>query len=197
MNELKDKPKTKNSESQKELDRAETQFDEFAESIKQMTIDRANESSKLEVEPQTKISQVDIEKSKEIYLKPTRTISSKEKFNEKWREEYNFSKEYVYFIAENHEIIGETIDLWTKPFPGMAAEEWKVPTNVPIWGPRYLAEQIKNAKYHRFQMKNTASTGSDHSAQYYGAMCVDTTVQRLDAIPASKKRSIFMGSNTF
>ena len=196
MNELKEKPKAKNSESEKELDRVTKQFDEFDDNIKKMTMDRMNESSKLETEPQTKLSQIDIEKSKEIYLKPIRTISSKEKFNEKWREDYNFSKEYVYFVAEHKELIGETIELWTKPYPGMPAEEWKVPTNVPIWGPRYLAEQIKNAKYHRFQMKQKVSTSSDHMGEYFGAMCVDTTVQRLDAMPASRKKSIFMG-NTF
>jgi hypothetical protein len=194
MNELKDKPKAKNSESEKELDRVEKQFDEFDANVKKMSLDRMNESSKLETEPQTKLSQIDIEKSKEIYLKPIRTISSKEKFNEKFRDDYNFSKEYVYFVAEHKELIGETIELWTKPYPGMPAEEWKVPTNVPIWGPRYLAEQIKNAKYHRFQMKQKVATSADHMGEYYGAMCVDTTVQRLDAMPASRKKSIFMGS---
>jgi len=30
-----------------------------------------------------------------------------------------------------------------KPFPGMPAEEWAIPTNKPINGPRYVAEQIK------------------------------------------------------
>lgn len=194
MNELKDKPKAKNSESEKELDKVAKQFDEFDDNIKKMTHDRMNESAKLEMEPQTKLSQADIEKSKDIYLKPIRTISSKEKFNEKFRDDYNFSKEYVYFVAEHKELIGETIELWTKPYPGMPAEEWKIPTNIPIWAPRYVAEQIKNAKYHRFQMKQNTSTSSDHMGQYFGAMCVDTTVQRLDAMPASRKKSIFMGS---
>jgi len=59
----------------------------------------------------------------------------------------NFQKEYVQFIAENKEIIGETIEIWTRPFGGMPAEFWKVPVNKPVWGPRYLAEQIKRCYY--------------------------------------------------
>ena len=99
------------------------------------------------VEPQTKISQSDIAKSKDVYLKPAKTIGSKERFNEKFREDYNFSKEYVQFIAENKECIGETTELWTKPYPGLPAEFWQVPSNKPVWGPRYLAERIKGCAH--------------------------------------------------
>jgi hypothetical protein len=188
-----EKPKSSNSASQKELDKAEKQFEQFDDNIKQMTMDRMNEAPKLDMEPQTKISQKDMEKKKEVHLKPFRSIGSKEKFNEKYREDYNYSMEPVCFIAENKEIIGETIELWTKPFAGMPAQEWKVPVNTPVWGPRFLAEQIKNCKYHRFVMRDV-STGIDGLAQYTGAMAVDTTVQRLEAMPASTKKSIFMGS---
>lgn len=197
MVEIKDKPKVSNSASEKELDKAEKQFDAFDANIKQMTHDRMNEAPKLEVEAQTKLSQKDIEDAKQIYLKPHRSISSKEKFNEKYRADYNFSTEYVYFMAENKEIIGETIELWTKPFPGMPAQEWKVPANTPLWGPRHLAEQIKRARYHRFKMQQNTTTGADHNGQYYGSMAVDTTIQRLDAVPVSTRKSVFMGANNF
>jgi hypothetical protein len=192
-----DKPKTSNSASEKELAKAEKQFDAFDANIKEMTQDRMNEAPKLELEAQTKMSQQDIEKAKQIYLKPHRSISSKEKFNEKYREDYNFSTEYVYFMAENKEIIGETIELWTKPFPGMPAQEWKVPANTPLWGPRHLAEQIKRARYHRFKMQQNVSTNADINGQYYGSMAVDTTIQRLDAVPVSTRKSVFMGANNF
>ena len=194
MTEVK-RPKV-NSESQKELDKAETQFNEFNEQIKTLTMDRMNEAPQKEVEAQTKLSQTEIEKSKDIYLKPHRTISSREKFNEKFREDYNFSKEYVYFTAENREVIGEEIDLWTKPFPGMPAEEWKVPVNKPVWGPRYLAEQIKKAKYHRLVMQDFP-TNQVGGMQFYGAIGVDTIVQRLDAHPVSQRKSVFMGDAGF
>ncbi len=180
----------------KELDKATKQFDAFDQNIKEMTLDRMNMASKLETEPQTQISQADRAKMKDIYLKPDRSISSKEKFNENYRKEYEHDKEYVCFEAEHKEIIGETIDMWTKPYAGMPAEYWRVPTNKPLWGPRYLAEQIKRCNYHRFTMKETVQ-GADGMGQYYGSMAVDTTVQRLDARKASTNVSVFMGSRNF
>lgn len=189
------KPKAQCSLAEKELDKAEEQFKSFDEDIKKMTLDRMNETGTKDVEPQTKLSQADKDKMNQIYLKPHRTISSREKFNEKFRESYNFDKEYVYFTAENKEIIGETIELWTKPYPGLPAEEWKVPTNKPLWAPRYLAERIKGCKYHRLTMQENRETGSDNRGnKYFGTMVADTTIQRLDAFPESNKRSIFMGS---
>src|SRR6202044_485178 len=103
-----------------------------------------------------RVSQREMANSRDIYLKPKRTLSCKEPFNEKYRDEYNFKKEYVYFTAVNNEIIGETISLWTKPFAGIPAEEWDVPTNKPLWGPRYLAERIKGCTYHRLKMEDRA-----------------------------------------
>lgn len=185
-----------NSAGERELDKVQKQFDAFDKEVQDLTQDRMNAAPKLDVEPQTKIAQVDIDKSKETYLKPSRAIGSKEVFNEKWRDRYNFDKEYVHFIAENKEIIGETIEMWTKPYPGCPAEQWKVPVNKPVWGPRYLAEQIKGRTYHRLSMENKP-IGSDHAAQYYGNLVVDNTVQRLDAYPVNTKRSIFMSTNNF
>jgi len=186
-----------NSESQKQLQEAEKQFEAFDQNIKDMTMDRMNAAPKQEIEPQTKLSQAEIEKKNDIYLKPFRSIGSKEKFNEDYRNQYNYDKEYVQFIAENKEIIGESLDVWTKPYAGMPAEWWKVPVNKPIWGPRYLAEQIKSKFYHRLVMQQNVSTGADGMGQYYGSMAVDTTVQRLDAIPVSTRKSIFMGAKSF
>lgn len=194
---MKEEKKSKPKIAETEMDKLEKQFEAFDKNVQELTQDRMNAAPKQELEPQTKIAQVDLEKSKDIYLKPKRTIGCKEKFNERWREDYNFKKEYVHFTAENHEIIGESIDLWTRPFPGMPAEEWVIPTNTPVWGPRYLAEQIKNCVYHRLKMQQTTNTGSDGMGQYYGSMAVDTTVQRLDALPVSSKKSIFMGANAF
>lgn len=194
---MKEKPSV-NSESEKELAKAEKQFDAYQKNIQEMTLDRMNEAPKKDVEEQTKMSQNDIEKSKEIYLKPKTSISSQEKFNEKWREDYNFAKEYVHFVAENLEVIGESITMWTKPFPGLPAQEWVVPVNTPLWGPRFLAEQINKANYHVFIMKNDTNIGSDHlGTQYHGAMAVDSTRERLKARPISQRKSVFMGAAGF
>lgn len=192
------KPKV-NSASQQELDKVEKQFDAFDQNLKEMSLDRLNKAPVQETEPQTKLSQKDMEKSKDIYLKPKRVVppGKGEKFNEDFREEYNFSKEYVPFIAENKEVIGETITTWTKPFPGMNAEEWDVPVNKLIYGPRYLAERIHGCNYHRFVMQQNTVNAADQIGQYFGSMAVDTKIQRLDALPGSTRKSIFMGAVNF
>lgn len=177
---------------EKELDKLEKQFDDFDSQVKEMTQDRLNMAPKQESEPQTRLSSKDLEKSRDLYLKPKRAISCRDKFNEDYREAYNFAKEYVQFIAEHKEIIGEKIEIWTRPFAGMPAEEWEVPVNKPIWGPRYLAEQIRRKFYHRLVMQPHTTT-TDGYAQFYGSMAVDTTIPRLTAEPVSSRKSIFMG----
>lgn len=187
------KPETQSSLAEKELDKVEKQLNAFEDGIKDLTLDRMNAAPKQESEPQTKIAQKDLDKHNDLYLKPHRSVAARDKFNEDYREEYNFAKEYVHFIAENLEIKGETIDMWTRPFAGMSAEWWKIPTNKPIWAPRYVAEQLKRANYHRLVMNESRQAGSDGMGQYYGTMAADTTVQRLDAIPVSSRKSMFMG----
>jgi hypothetical protein len=179
---------------EKEVDKLQKQFDEFDNQVKELTQDRMNAAPKEEQEPQTKLSGKQLDNSSKIWLKPKRTVMGRDKFNERFREAYNFSKEYVQFIAENKEIIGESIQLWTRPFGGMPAEEWDVPVNKPVWGPRYLAEQIRKCQYHRMRMEQNTSVGADGIGSYFGSMIVDITVPRLTAEPVSPRRSIFMGA---
>jgi hypothetical protein len=191
-----ERPKHQSSLAEKELIKADEQFQAFDENVKSLTHDRMNQAPKLEQEPIHKIAQSDIAKSNDIYLKPKHSISSREKFNEDYRQDYNFQKEYVLFIAEHREIIGEHIEMWTKPFPGMPAEFWQVPTGKPIHAPRYVAERIKGCSYRRLVMQDQVN--QNHGmGQFYGQLAVDTTVQRLDALPATKQKSIFMGAASF
>lgn len=188
---------TKLPSAAQELEKAEQQFEAFDKNIKELTLDRMNEVPKEEKEPVHKLSEEEISKSNDTYLKPARTIGCRKPFNEKFRDKYNFAKEYVRFIPENKEIIGETIELWTKPYAGVPAEFWKIPCGKPVWGPRYLAERIASCKYHRLVMQQNTITNADGMGQYYGSLAVDTTVQRLDAIPVSTRKSIFMGASGF
>jgi len=188
-------PKLNNSESAREIEKAKSQFDAFDEGIQQMTMDRMNQAPKEETEPQTKLSQNDIKNSKDIYLKPRRYVSSREKFNENFRADYEYSKQYVQFVAENKELIGESMELWTKPFAGVSAEEWVVPANKPVWGPRYLAEQLNRKFYHRLVMQETKNTGADGIGNYYGSMAADTTIARIEARPVTTARTTFFGSS--
>ena len=181
-----------NQQGQKELDKVEEQFADVHASM------RASDPSKLsapESEPQVKISNREALATKEHYLKPIHTHSSKEKFNEKYRTEYNYAKTYVPFIAEHSELKGEVIEIWTKPFPGMPAEEWIVPTNRPVWGPRYLAEQIHRKTYAVRRMKEDVGSGQDHAGKYYGQMVIESAHARLDARPVTQNKSIFMGAD--
>lgn len=193
---MSEKPTPKSSLAAKELDRLDEHFQEFDKTAKELTLDRMNEAPKEETEPRHQLSQNQITNSQDIYLKPKRRIGSKESFNERFRKEYEEGKEYVYFIAENNEIFGEDITLWTKKWPGVPAEEWVVPVNKPIWGPRYLAEQIKNCKYHRLEMSQGVAENNPLGT-VYGTMVVDSVRQRLDARPATKTKSVFVAAGGF
>jgi hypothetical protein len=196
MNDIK-KPKVTNSLAEQELNKAEAQFKAFDDQVKDLTLDRMNEAKKLETEPQTKLSQAELEAAGDIFLKPVKTIGCPDKFNENYRKDWEFKSEYVKFIAENNEIIGEEIDLWTKPFAGVPAMEWKVPVNKGVWGPRYLAEQILNCTYHRLRMDEGKQTQNTSCGIMYGQFVVDNIVERLTARPVTNKKSVFMGAIGF
>jgi hypothetical protein len=186
---------------QKEKEKVESQFDQFDKEVKNLTLDRLNETPREETE--TQMSSREIAKAKEIRLTPHRVMWSgpaekggkPPKFNEKFREDYEFDKQYVRFVAHHNECKGESIDIWTKPYAGIPAEEWIIPTDVVVWGPRYLANRLKGCFHHRLVMKEPEITGSDHAGQYYGKMVADTTVQRLDATPVSNRKCVFMGAD--
>jgi hypothetical protein len=192
------------SYSEKKLAEAAQQFDAFDKNIKEMTMDRMNEAPKEETEG-PRVSQKEIDRSKEIWLKPKHSLPAVDaktgqgqKFNEKFRKEYEFAKEYVQFIAENKEcILDGEIELWTRPYGGMPAEFWVVPTNKPVWGPRYLAEQIQRKYYHRLRTDKERVAGSDGYGAYTGQIVADAKIQRLDARPVDTRRSIFMGASGF
>jgi hypothetical protein len=173
------KPKV-NSESQKELDRAEKQFEAFDAQVKEMTLDRMNTAPDKEREPQTKLSSGEVKRMDAPYIKPVRSISSREQFNEKYRADHTRAWEYIKCIVENNEIIGEDVECWTKKFAGDPAHFWKIPVNKPVYIPRLLAKQISDCKYHRLRMEDTQMSGADHAGTYVGTMVVDQVKHRLD-----------------
>ena len=102
------------SDSEKEMSKVEAQFKEYDDQVKSLTLDRMNMAPKEEKE-EPKISARDVDKSKEIWLKPKKTLGvgvnpktgEREKFNEAFRKDWEFAKEYVQFTAYN-EILGHT-----------------------------------------------------------------------------------------
>jgi hypothetical protein len=184
------------AKAQSELDKVEKQFEQFEESVKAISNDPMNKAPMLEQEPQTKLSQKEIAKNNGHYLKPLKIVSDAAGFNEKYRKDWDYAKEYVNFIAEHKEIIGEKIEVWTHPFAGVPAEYWEIPPGKPVWGPRYLAEQLKRCHYQRLVMEDR-QTGTEGNATFYGTLVAANTVQRIDANPVGQKRSVFMGASGF
>jgi hypothetical protein len=181
-----------NAEGQKELEKVESQIDNFKESIYEAK-ERSRTLSIQETEPQTKIAQSDLNKSGILYLKPKRTFPSREKFNEKYRDEFKYQSEYVDFIAENNEVKGESIDFCIKKFPGMPVEEWIVPVNKPVAAPRYVKERIEDCGYTVF-VTTDAPVGSEGGVMYYGQMVAEQRKSRLSVREVSKKPKIFSSS---
>jgi len=176
---------------EKEVKKLEEQFDKFTETVKDLS-SQPLEHRETKTEMESKISNKEMAENDGIYLKPKYQVGGGEKFNEKFRKEYEFDKERVRFIVEHKEIIGETVEMWTKPYAGVPAEFWQIPSNKIVNAPRYVAEQIKKTKYRRLKMSDT-TTGQDGMGSYYGNLVADTIVQRIDAYPVSNRKSIFMG----
>jgi hypothetical protein len=168
-----------NSAGQRELDKAEAQISAFEENIKGLVSDRDSMRVVPETEPQTKLSSREVKNADAPYIKPIRSINSKEPFDEKQREAHKKAWEYIKCVFENHEIIGEEISTWTKRFPGDPAHFWKVPVNKPVYVPRLLAKQISQCFYNRLTMREDQITSSDGIGSYTGAVVVDQVKPRL------------------
>jgi hypothetical protein len=186
-----------NAEAQKDLDRAAEQIAQLPEQIREHTDDvplRKVDFSKPMTNPNLlrPLSQAQINGFEDYYIKPSAIVGDKNKFNERFRREWEFDKQKVAFIAENHET-KDIIEMWTKPYSGVPAEFWEVPVGVPIWGPRYLAEQIKRKNYTVLKMDENKQTAQTGMGTFTGSMISEGKKQRLDAHPVNKnKTSIFI-----
>lgn len=176
----------------KEIDKLEQNVAQFENQIKDLTAERPLNIKSEEYEP-PKVSQKQIDSS-DLYIKPTRWIADNQKFNPRFEKEWEYRKEYVHCILVHNESRGDLIEFWTHPFGGKGAEFWQVPSDKPVWIPRYAAEQLTKCKYHRLRMEEGKTRSADNMATYYGQMVADTVIQRLDATPINNKKSMFMGA---
>ena len=189
-----------NAEGQVELEKTGEQIEGMEAKAKSINLDQTILATRKETEPQTKIAQSDSQKMPEIYLKPKRTYppgvhpktGAVEQFNEKFRAEYNFQKEYVEFIAENNEVIGESINLWIKKFPGTNLEEWVIPVNKPVWAPRMVKERIEECGYTVFRATQTLK--SEEGINYNGYLEIQERKNRLNAREAPRQKKLYMGN---
>lgn len=167
-----------NSEGQKELDKAIENIDRLSETVTNFDPFSTN-APKLEQEEQTKLSNREVKNADAPYIKPLRSINSKEKFDEKYRKDWEKAWEYIKCVVENHEVVGEAVELWTKRFAGDPAHFWKIPVNKPVYIPRLLAEQLSKCNYHRLRMEDSTITSSDGMATYHGSIVADHKKDRI------------------
>lgn len=177
-----EKPKV-DATAQKELDKIDNHFNEAVKSLAEKV---ANPPKLVEEEQQTKLSSREVNSFDAPYIKPTRQIASKEQFNEKYRAQYDFDKEYIRAIAENLELVGTTCEFWTKPYPGLPAQFWQVPVNKPVMIPRYVAKRLAECSYIRYMADDNRNqaTGTEGGHQFYTNMIARETRRRLDCRPA-------------
>jgi hypothetical protein len=190
-----DKRPRVNSEGQKKLEEVQAQLDHVVENARAVdSVEQREFLPRREREEQTKLSSAEQRKNI-IVLKPIKTLFAVgQKFDENFREDYNYDKQYVDFIYEHNEEKGSTLEIWTRPYPGVPAEFWLVPANKPVSGPRYLKNQIDNMTYITRKYVEQKSVGSDYAGQYVGALEVQNVEERASTKEVSKKVKIFMGS---
>lgn len=180
-----------NEEGRKELAKADVQFNEVKRDFKETVTEVIERTISLpECVPDHDIrrSTKELKQADVLVLKPLKSISDKSKFNEKYRKEWEEAWTYVKAIVENHEIIGESVECWTKKFPGDPAHFWRVPVNKPVMMPRLLAQQLAECKYHRIVMEEKAQSSGD-GLTFYGAAQAVEVRNRISAriIPESTK----------
>lgn len=178
------KPKV-NSDSQKELDRVEKQFEQFNEQAQSMTLEAMNKAPLKDIEQQTKLSNREMNRDDAPYIKPVRSLSGTDKFNEKYRKDWEHAWEYVKCVVENLEIIGERVQKWTKKFAGDPAHFWEIPVNKPIYLPRFVAEELSKCWYHRLKMDESMTSPNGNGITHYGAIVAEQRVHRLNCRPVN------------
>jgi hypothetical protein len=177
------RPETSSGFAEQELDRAEAQFKAFDENVKSLTQDALNSAPLTETEEQTKLSKRELKNTGAKYIKPSRSINTKEQakpLDEKQKQAHARAWERIECIVENKEVIGETVEFWTREFPCDPADFWQVPTNVLVNIPRLVAKNLSRCKYHRLRMEENRGTGTDGMGQYYGALVADSTIARIE-----------------
>lgn len=170
----------------KEIKEMTAQADAFQEQVKDLAHESVKAAPAEEVDQQTKMSKREMQKYDAPYIKWERSIACKEAPNPKFQQERDYMWEYVRIVAENHEIIGESIEMWTKQYPGDAYHFWRIPVNKPVWVPRLVAERLSKCSYVRYVMEDASqtTTGSDGYGTYYTGIKAKHVKQRLNAIPA-------------
>ena len=128
------------------------------ESLNKLTVDEINAiAPKNEPEIQQKSLEEIAKDERVLYIKPKRRLSpplgslDNLKNSEQAKKEHARAWEYVKGIYENIAIPGEALQFSLCLFPGDPDYLWEIPTNVPVYVPRMVANHLEEAqKYHTF-----------------------------------------------
>lgn len=177
------------SETKKKLETAEQAMNHLQNKSKEFNPFTGLDDVPVE-EPQTKLSRKEVQNADAIWVDPIRSIKrpvgGKDKatvfFDEKWRDLHAKDWEYVRCVVENHELIGEAVEVWTSKWGCDPAHFWKVPVNKVVMIPRLLAEQLSKCKYHRLKMEGGLESAQE-SNFVNKRIVVDHVVRRIDCRP--------------
>lgn len=182
-----------NEDGQKELAKIEKSFDSLGESIRDINPLECK-APEPEFDPLTKLSKKQMEMATAPYIKPLRSqarpVNEKQgmkvHFNEKHRPLYEKDWEWLKVTVDNYEMIGSDVEMWTAEWGCDPAYFWVIPTNKPVYLPRFVARRLKKCRYHEMHMEGDPQqgakpSGGDQFSKSYGVMEVRKTKQRLDA----------------
>jgi len=181
------RPRFLESEKNKEIEKVDLQIDALTQQMSALDQDTINKAPIRETEPQTLMTKAQEKYTDAPVIKPTKSMSAVGKPIPKQAKARKEGWEYVKVIAEHNELIGENIELWINPFAGDPCSYWEIPTNKPIYIPRFLAEHLATRNYHRLKMQDrpatqlTAEMHSDGMAsQPSGQFVAKETIRRID-----------------
>lgn len=165
------------------IENASNTIDAMSEQMKSLNVDDIQTAPIKEEDPQTKISKKAIDDLDAPKIRPSKTFAPIDKPRPEHDSLRKRAWEYVKVIAENKEVIGETIQSWYKPpISGEACHFWEVPVNTPVYIPRMLAEHLATRIYPRHKMVDRATRGLGHG-EIMQVMVVEETLRRLDCRP--------------
>lgn len=206
------RPPKVNYEGQKELAKVDEAFEKVTEAI--ASCDSLDPKVPVEqVDPYTKLSKRQMALADAQYVTPVKIVNrveggkhnAKNYFNEAHRPLYKKDWEWIKVVIENKESIGHPVEKWTAEWGCDPAMFWIIPTNRPVYIPRFVARSIKKCRYIQRTMESdeTKMISSDNSrdiptegavsgpclpgAEFYGTFKSAQYRQRLDANLYSEK----------
>ena len=136
----------------------------ISEDMNLLTIDKIEDTPDKEPEIQTKLTHREMADELGVrYIEPKRKLGILGELPSNLEKQRARDWEYVKGIYENIDCIGEAVEFWYVLYPGDPDCLWSIPSNVPVFVPRFIAKHLEDVqKYHRFDYKNKNSAALQH-----------------------------------